>query len=111
MPSRLYLMSFCGGKKASDGISLTTDALRFIHAVSSGVIPLQPLTSSDMMNRQSNPKLFADWTGIVCASVVAVTGGIKDCCSGEPSHPAADEKSVLYLRGKNTYFTEHGEET
>lgn len=31
----------------------------------------------------------------MCASVVAATGGIKNCCSRESSHPAADEKSVL----------------
>lgn len=47
----------------------------------------------------------------MCASVVAATGGVKNCSSGESSHPAADEKSALGLRGKNTYFTEHGEET
>jgi len=40
---------------------------------------------------------------------VAVTGRIKNCCSGESSHPAADEKSVPRLRRKYTYFTEHGE--
>lgn len=47
----------------------------------------------------------------VCASVVAMTGGIKNCSSGESSRLAADEKSVLRLKGESTYFTEHGEYT
>lgn len=48
----------------------------------------------------------------MCASVVAATGGIKNCIRRGASRPSADEKSVLIGLGrKNTYFTEHGEET
>lgn len=45
------------------------------------------------------------------ASLVAATGGIKNCRTGEDSYLASDEKSALRLRGENIYFTEHGVKT
>lgn len=64
----------------------------------------------DELEVKSQALLFLARLGL-CAWVVAATGRMKNRCSGESSRPAADEKSVLRLRGKNTYFTEHGEET
>lgn len=70
-------------RKIENCISLT---LKGPHAVTSSSYCISGATfhPPGMMNQQSNPKLYvADWTAIVCASVVAATGGIKNCGSGE----------------------------